>query len=449
MSAEPRALSLLLWSMICPLLALGQIPARLYQSSSTPVAGELLAFLPPSNLVFRAGTDTSTNGFRALIFSPPEATNSAPFPNRLILHDGSRISGTLLSLDAASLSIKPPHSPPLTLARASVASLRWTDPAQGVRYEGPTDTNGWLISTVPGTRAKPAWILRDGLFLAQGRGTLARETGMSTVSRVEFDLYWNDQPRFRANFFSRETAQLSFSEGYVFYSPGHGTIFAMTRSADPRKAVDIRRVDIPSLVSSNYAHLDFRLNSQKGEGWLFADGKFVRHWTDLGISGAGQALVFQNFDDQTRLGIANLRVSDWDGRTSIDPPPTGNLTTIVFKNGDTVKAERPVVSGTNITFTFNNESLTVPAERVAQIHPPPVPPDHSGPPTWIQFVRGDWLRAEILAVTPREIRWRRPRSPGAFNSPLTHVRGIHYGREKPVMDLSWYFPKGSTAQANP
>jgi hypothetical protein len=429
-----------IWLMLCglafPQLARCQITARLHRANETPAAGQLLSFLPPTNITFRTAAGLRTNGFHALIFAPPESTNTAPAPNRLRLHDGSIISGTLRAMDPDRVTIAPPHSPPLTFPRSAVASLRWTDLAQGVRYEGPNGTSGWIVSALPGTNDTPSWILRDGLYLAQGRGTLARESGMSTVARVEFDLHWNDKPRFRLNFFSRETDQLSFSEGYVFYSPGHGTIFAMTRSSDPRQKIDIRRVDIPSLVSSNYAHLDFRLNSQKGEGW-----------TDLGISGAGQAIVFQNFDQDTRLAIANLRVSDWDGRTSVDPPPTGKLTTIVFKNGDSVKAEQPIVSGTNITFQFNGAPLTLPTERIAQIHPPPAQQTENGPPTWIQFVRGDWIRAEILGISDSALHWRRPGTPGEILSPLLHIRGLHHGRDKPVMDLSWYFPKSAASES--
>jgi hypothetical protein len=441
MNAEVRAIRLCLCGVVLPLITHGQVAARLHQAGLPPVQGELLRLEPPTNIVFRSDEGVRTNGFQALIFSPPEAEDAAPPPARVRLSDGSRIGGRLLSLDMETVELAPRHSPPLKLPRAEITRLRWTDPAQGVRHEGPTGTNKWVISDLPGRSGEPSWIFRDGLFLARGVGTVALDTGMSTVARVEFDLHWTDRPRFRANFFSRETAQLSFSEGYVFYSPGHGTIFAMTRSSDPRQGIDIRRVDIPSLVSSNYAWLDFRLNSQKGEGWLFADGRLVRHWTDLGISGAGQAVVFQNFSAETRLGIANLRVSDWDGRTSLDPPPQGNLTTIVFKNGDTVQADRPTVSGTNLTFRFNNEPLTVPVGRVAQIHPPPPPESGEGPPTWIHFVRGDWVRAELLGLEVEGLRWRRAGTSGSLVSHLDHIRGLHVGRFKPVMDLSWYFPK--------
>lgn len=443
MNGDRRALWLLAcgWLLVPP-AGQSQIAARLHLPDQPVVSGELLEFHPPTNVTFRAvNGDLHTNGFRTLMFAPPASTNAVPTPsNRLQLTDGSRISGTVRSMDQHTLTIEPAYAPPLTIPRTTVTSLRRTDLAQGVTYEGPYRTNDWIISPLPGTNT-PSWIYRDGMFLARGHGTLARETGMSTIARVEFDLYWSHKPRFRVNFFARETHQLSFSEGYVFYSPGHGTIFAMTRSADPRQKVDIRRADIPALVSSNYVHLDFRLNSQRGEGWLFADGRMIRHWTDLGISGAGQAVVFQNFDQETRLAIANLRVSEWDGRTSVDPPPTGKLTTIVFKNGDTVRTRRAEITGTNLTFTFNNAPLTVPAARVAKILSPPAPPSRAGLPTWIQFVHGDWIRAEILQVKDDELHWRRTGAPHPVTSPMNQIRGIHIGREKPVLDLSWYFPK--------
>ena len=84
----------------------------------------------------------------------------------------------------------------------------------------------------------------------------------------------------------------------------------------------MERRDVPSMVNGNHARLDFRVNSHTGEGWLFADGE-KSGWTDLGYAGAGTGLMFLNYHSETRLGVANVRVSEWDGRTVHAPNPTG------------------------------------------------------------------------------------------------------------------------------
>ncbi len=463
MSADPNPGFLTLVAFLLtslPLPCPAAVPGRLHQPDGQVRHGHLIGLTDSATVLFRAASETEARRYRsddlkAFIFRRGSVTNQPVRPANLIhLRDGTVLSGRLLSIDSSSLSIWPDYCEPVSIRRPEVASIRWTGPASGVSYDGPYTTNQWIISPQedlqnPSAKLGPAWKLEDGIFVSQGRGTLACEADMPTIARVEFDLYWRGDPRFRLAFFARDTEHYSYSEGYRFYSPGHGILFAMTRSNNPRQAVRLSKAPVPAFVGSNFVHLDFRLNSQVGEGWLFADGKEVRHWTDLGYSGAGTAVMFYNFKAETRLGVANLRVSRWDGRSANDPQPSHRQHTIVFKNGDTVETKKLTVSGTNLTFRFHGSELTVPAERAAQIFMPLRSKAHAARAPWIQFHHGDWIRAAIVRLSGDSIVWRHLAATADRTTPLTQIRGLHFATEKPVMDLSWYLPTMPASERNP
>jgi hypothetical protein len=463
MSADPKPgflayVTLLLTPFLLPCSA--AVSGRLHQPNGQVRHGRMLTLTNSDAVLFHVASEGKPRVFRtdelkAFILNRTPPTNGpARPPNHIDLRDGTVISGQLLSIDESTLRVRPVYCDAVTIDRAEVTSVRWTAPASGISYEGLYTTNRWIISPLEDREnpvAKPglAWKLEDGIFVSQGRGTLACEANMPTIARVEFDLHWRKKPQFRLAFFARDTEHYSYSEGYRFYSPGNGILFAVTRGNQPRQAVILSKAPVPAFVGSNYVHLDFRLNSQTGEGWLFADGKKIRHWTDLGYSGAGTAVMFYNFNAQNRLGVANLRVAKWDGRTAHDPPPSQRRHTIVFRNGDTVETEKLTLTGTNLTFRFHDRPLTIPADRAAQIFMPlsrSARPAHS---PWIQFLHGDWIRAAIVAITDDAVTWRHHSANTAHTTPLSQIRGLHFATEKPVMDLSWYLPTMPASERNP
>ena len=452
MSVDPKTGLLVgAWLLTTPVFAAtATLSGRLHHTDGTFAAAKLVALENG-----RPHFDETTNQtpVRAFIFDGASSTNTVRRPmNRALLHDGSSISGRLVSVSDDEVVIQPGYADPVAIRRVAVRSLRWIDHAASGSYEGPYQTNRWIISPLAepgGETNRPSWKLEDGMFVSQGRGTLACEVEMPTVSRVEFDLHWRNIPRFRMAFYARDTHHYSFTEGYRFYSPGHGIIFAMTRSTNPKQSVELSKAPVPALVNSNFVHLDYRLNTQSGEGWLFADGKEVRHWTDLGYSGSGTALIFYNFKKQTRLGIANLRVSRWDGRTAHEPKPAANGNTLVFKNGDTTLTDRFTLSGTNLTFRHNDSWLTIPTSRVTQIFLPGSAPATDAESLWIRFQRGDWIRAQLLALTDSSLTWRHPAGTTQHETALAHLRGLHLSPSKPVMDLSWYLPTMSAPAGKP
>ena len=460
MSADPKPGSLLLVAVLLATNLLdcqAAIRGRVHQKDGTVHHGRLVEINSAGKLVFTspAATTELNDSAKAIILQPGSNTNSPTRPeHRVELRDRSTISGRLLSLDENHLRIAPTYSDPIAIDRDAVTAIRWTDLASGVSYEGQYTTNRWTISQItdrdePGKTLGPSWKLEDGIFVSQGKGSLACEANLPTVARVEFDLHWQQRPRFRLAFFARDTEHYSFTEGYRFYSPGHGTLYAMTRSTGPNQAVELSRVPVPAFVHSNFVHLDFRLNSQTGDGWLFADGKEIRHWTDLGYSGSGTAVMFYNFKGETRLGVSNLRVSKWDGRTANPPARSTRRHVIVFKNGDTTETEKLSVTDTHLTFRFNGGPLTIDANRVAQVFMPSGLPVTGRDSTWIQFLHGDWIRARIIGVEADTITWQHRQASSEHQTPITRIRGLHFSQKKPVMDLSWYLPTMPASEARP
>lgn len=435
------------------------IEGRLHQPGKVR-HGDLIKLTDSGDLLFNSASDPqpqliSRAKLTAFIFTSPPKTNSLARPeNSIRLRDGSSISGQLLSLDDSTLSMATAYSQPLVIARSEVAFIRWNRFASDVFYEGQYTTNQWIISPVenpldPSSSPEPSWKLMDGIFVSQGRGTLACDVGMPTLARVEFDLHWQNKSRFRLAFYTPDTEHYNYSEGYRFYSPGHGILFAMTPTHNPKLTINQTKATIPALSGSNSVHLDFRLNSVASEGWLFADGKEVRHWTDLGYCGVGTAVMIYNLRATNRLGVSNLRISRWDGRSVDDPKPIDHGHKIVFKNGDTVTTTKLTISGSKLTLRFHDTPLTIPANRTGQIFMPPRNTPAATGSTWLQFQQGDWVRASIIAIRADSIQWRPDATRAVLNTPHSQIRGIYFATGKPVMDLSWYLPTMAAPEGKP
>lgn len=378
------------------------------------------------------------------------STNRSERPeNRLELAGGQLLSGKLVAMDRERVTLATTIAGELSVPRGSVKSIRWTGKRSDVQYEGPFSTNEWFISDLPGDKDKneerrPSWELREGIFLSQGKGTLSVDCNLPIVARVEFDLHWRKTPRIRIACYVRDVMNYVDSEGYHFYSSGKGAIYALSRGRNPGRAVTVPRGLVSEFTNANQVHLDFRLNSQKGEGWLFANGREIKRWTDLGYSGAGMGMMFYSYRSEARLGVANLRVSEWDGRTTVVEEPQVKSTAVLFRNGDRMESASLRCGGGLLSFNYEGDEIKIPLERVAEIHQAGTAESTQalGLQSWIQFASGDWLRAEVLAWTAELIEWRSPLT-GRKKSPMTLVRSVHFTREKPVLDLSWYLPKSS------
>ena len=403
--------------------------------------------LAASELSIAGGPSRDGKRLEAVIFQHPSGTNLAGRPvNQIRLRDGGSIGGLVTRMASGKVEVESVGGNHFDLPETLIRSIRWTDAPAGVSYEGPYTADRWIVGGVATSRAgptssEPAWKLIDGVFVSQGKGTLACECDMPPVARVEFDLYWRNRPRFRMTFFQRDMVNYTDGEGFHFFSSGSGSIYAVTRGRDPRKGIKMERRDVPSMVNGNHARLDFRVNSHTGEGWLFADGEEIRHWTDLGYAGAGTGLMFLNYHSETRLGVANVRVSEWDGRTVHAPNPTGKTKTMIFRNGDKTETSRLSMTDTNLTFALTDSRITIPTTRVAQIFlPGHWETDEGEESVWIHFLPDGWMRGRSLAYSDGLLTWQSVLTRKNHHSPIRRIRGLHFRRDKPVMDLSWYLP---------
>jgi hypothetical protein len=414
----------------------------------TRSSGSLTEFLP-DRVVLKPTDEPARSIPReellAILNTSISTSRSVRPENRLELAGGQVLSGRLVAIERERVTLETGIAGELSVPRGAVKSVRWTGKRSDVQYEGPFSTNDWFISDLPRkdqAQRRPSWEFHDGIFLSQGKGTLSVECDMPTVARVEFDLYWRTPPRIRIACYVRDVMNYVDSEGYHFYSSGKGAIYALSRGGNPGRAVTVPRGMVSEFTNANQVHLDFRLNSQNGEGWLFANGREIKRWTDLGYSGVGMGVMFYSYRSEARLGVANLRVSQWDGRTTVIEEAPVKSSLVLFRNGDRMESEALLSAAGSLNFNYRGDELRVPLDRVAEIHQAGTAEstDAQALQSWIQFANGDWLRAEVLAWHADLIEWRSPLA-GRQKSPLALVRGIHFTRAKPVLDLSWYLPK--------
>ncbi len=166
-----------------------------------------------------------------------------------------------------------------------------------------------------------AWTFRDGAYYGTAVGTLGRECNLPTKARIEFDMAWKGQPFFRFSFFTRNTEQFDFSDGWQFYTSSSGYIYSMRRSGAGATSSSGARV--PQMLNKSTVRLTFLVNTETEITTMLADGEKVHEWKGMGSPGPGTGVVFYNYNSNSRVRVSDIRITPWDGRVDRDREPLG------------------------------------------------------------------------------------------------------------------------------
>ena len=166
-----------------------------------------------------------------------------------------------------------------------------------------------------------AWTFRDGAYYGTAVGTLGRECSLPTKARIEFDMAWKGQPYFRFSFFTRNTEQFDYSDGWQFYTSSSGYIYSMRRSGAGATSSSGARV--PQMLNKSTVRLTFLVNTETEVTTLLADGEKVHEWKGMGSPGPGTGVVFYNYNSSSRVRLSDIRITPWDGRVDRDREPLG------------------------------------------------------------------------------------------------------------------------------
>jgi hypothetical protein len=286
---------------------------------------------------------------------------------RLRFVNGDDLFGSVVSLDNEHLGFSTWFGRALAIPRACVQSITFLSSNYTILYDGPGDTDGWII----GSHNPDSWILRDGVFTSGSPGPLGRDFKLVGSSTIEFDLAWNEAFELAVNIYSDAVDHLDFGNSYLLEFR--------------RDEVDMRHVDsnrqfplsnlgsapIPYTTGKNKMHVTIQSNKEEGTVAVFIDDVLVKRWKDeSGFRPSGGGVLFQMVEPTGAIvKLSNILVSQWEGR--FEPETTAiatNTDAIRFINRDHATGKITGIAGGKVALTLGEASLEIPIQRVTQIN---------------------------------------------------------------------------------
>ncbi len=328
------------------------------------------------------------------------------------------VAGAALAVEEAAGAAVQAQANALAEARVrALGALRLDNPNLAIGAEGVLV--GRAAASVTNNLA---WVFRDGAYYSTGVGTLGRECQLPTKARIEFDLAWKGQPYFRFSFFTRNTENFDYSDGWQFYTSSSGYLYSMRRSGMGASSSSGARV--PQMLAKNTVRLTFLVNTEAETVALLADGEKVHEWKALGSPGNGTGIVFYNYNGNSRVRVSDIRIAPWDGRVDrAEPPgtpgtdpeqlvvvPPPDTAVVEFMNQDRATGALHGIRDGKLVFNPAGSKLEVPLTRATMItfpvNPAPEPPPVAGVQVTLHrnerltLALEKWEAGEIIAVSP-------------------------------------------------
>lgn len=306
-----------------------------------------------------------------------EKSNEAnPCLVRLVGQD--ELEGDLLALTSSNAVLQTWYAGTLNIPRNCLDSIQPIVKNPKVLYTGPTSMDGWTIGNSGVLNVDSnAWTYREGAFVANTSGSIAKDVKLPGVAAIEFDLAWTDYLTLAVAVYADSLQPMNLNTKDD--APEFGGFYSLQIHANMvqvlcvRKGMPLNRLDVAlvqGLENRHSAHVAIRVNKAERALYLYLDGALVKSWRDSQDTvGNGTILRFVN-QAASLLRISNLVVSEWDGRLDAPAENIDNATNDFVRliNHDTVGGELQRVEKGTAHIKSSLGPLEVPLARVEQIH---------------------------------------------------------------------------------
>ncbi len=341
------------------------------------------------------------------------------------LINGDRLPGTVIAMDAATVTLETPYAGAVVLPRNNVGMIAPNPLGGKVIFSGPYSEEGWSIvqpkedepsaaaanpaapapPKVEGETADktvPAWSYSSGSYYSRsGNSGLIREVGMPDRSLLRFQLAWksrlalslafhadlapvpevkagDDQKPARQDFGGVQNYPKLFGNAYVMnLYPNYVILYRSGYDKDGKPIVE--RVQSGTtgirLSETGEATVEIRCNRHSGEISLFLNDEFAMQWTEAPevagapYSGKGGSIGFQVQGPGAQVRISDLVVAEWNGM----PDAARSLQTedqdiVLLANGtDRFSGEISGLSADKLQFKGRYGNFEFPMSEVAEV----------------------------------------------------------------------------------
>lgn len=294
------------------------------------------------------------------------------------LTNGDELPGNLKALDEKAVVLETWYAGTLSLPRAKVAALRPAGPSPRAIFAGPDSLDGWTMGkALPGNINAGQWHFANGAFVASQPASIARDVKLPPSSSLEFDLAWQGTFALAIALYtdSLQPVRLAqtadeppFGGFYSLQLNSYSTQLLLVRHKEP--VAQLGMAVIPMLQQTNRARIAIKSSRDQKSITLLINGVPAKQWVEpekFGGEGTGIRLVHQG---QGPMRLANLRVTEWDGRLEESVAPlVANVDNDVGRliNRDSVAGRLTEWKDGRLQFAVGDRVVEVPLDRVAQV----------------------------------------------------------------------------------
>lgn len=320
----------------------------------------------------------------------PPALSAAQQTCRFRFVNGDELTGNLLALDATHIELETWFAGKLRAPRAGVQSLAFLARGFATIYDGPDGTTGWATGPTP-----TAWVFRDGVLTGGANAFMGRDLKLPPQARVEFEVGAANSLNLYLSLYTDATERFNFaSSGYQF-NLGLGYVNLM-RGQGQFGMQHLGQAQIPVPLPGRKMRVEIRADLLAGALTLLVDGNVVQQWNDPNVAKPAEPVI--------------------------DPslPPT-----VADAVREAARARGPVLPGTGLSFFMLNGGIQLSGIKVSAwdgrpIEPEVVATNFTG--HLVRLANQDRALGEVSAI--RDGKLTLASAAGNLEIPLTRVTQV-------------------------
>lgn len=223
------------------------------------------------------------------------------------LLNGDSLPGDLRGLDGDHLTLATPSAGELRIPRKAVATVQLGVRPRKILYRGPSDETGWTV--------KNGWRFESGRFVSDGGGTLARKFDLPGSFALRFWISWRGTPNLQIYFADDSLETTGKADRYYLQFGGSGIELKRQQSNDGHPYLSMASIPgEPSDYPDGKLEVELRVDRQLGLVHLYLDGQYEGRFADpVKTPPTGQGLMFRsNLGGGENQFIDAIEIREWD-----------------------------------------------------------------------------------------------------------------------------------------
>ena len=308
----------------------------------------------------------STTNLALIQFENSPRTVAAPKTDSLVtMRNQDEFPGNLVGFDSEKFVFESWHAGKVTLPLEKVKMVNFAAARRAIIFQGPAGPEGWTFTQV----GNQPWKYRDNAFFTSNPASLGRDFKLPPAARIQFDLSWRGQFSLVMSLYTDNINNLDYRSSFYLVQLGSGYVHAQRIQAGaPGAQLGDARVE--SLSTKSKARFEFRIDTQKGNLFLFIDGASVLQMRDpVPFKGMGQGILFASQLNNAWIKLSDMEVTEWDGRMEESAPADLKKGEVLLRlaNHDRLIGRLDSVHNKTLAVVTPKGKLEIPLERITQL----------------------------------------------------------------------------------